>query len=91
MIEQINGILSASALMLGGALIIFIYAAYHETRQKSLLLLALGLFILIIGSVIPSFLLLIVPGRIDLLVSLTISLCIQLPGILIMMYSALRG
>jgi hypothetical protein len=91
MIEQINGILSASALMLGGALIIFIYAAYRETRQKSLLLLALGLFILIIGSVIPSFLLLIVPGRIELLVSLTISLCIQIPGILIMMYSALRG
>jgi hypothetical protein len=91
MIEQINGILSASALMLGGALIIFIYAAYRETRQKSLLLLTLGLFILIIGSVIPSFLLLIVPGRIDLLVSLTISLCIQIPGILVMMYSALRG
>jgi hypothetical protein len=91
MIEQINGILSASALMLGGALIIFIYAAYRETRQKSLLLLALGLFILIIGSIIPSFLLLIVPGTIDLLVSLTISLCIQIPGILIMMYSALRG
>jgi hypothetical protein len=39
MIEQINGILSASALMLGGALIIFIYAAYRETGQKSLLLL----------------------------------------------------
>lgn len=91
MIEQINGILSASALMLGGALIIFIYEAYRETGQKSLLLLAFGLFILIIGSVIPSFLLLIVPGKIDLLVALTISLCIQIPGILVMMYSALRG
>jgi hypothetical protein len=91
MIEQINGILSASALMLGGALIIFIYAAYRETKQKSLLLLAFGLFILIIGSVIPSFLLLIVPGKIDLPLALTISLGIQIPGILVMMYSALRG
>lgn len=91
MIEQINGILSASALMLGGALIIFIYAAFRETRQKSLLLLALGLFTMIIGSVLPSFLLLIVPGKIDLLISLTVSLCIQIPGILVMIYSALRG
>ena len=91
MIEQINGILSASVLLLGGALIIFIYDAYRKTKQKTLLLLAVGLFILIIGSAIPGFLLSLGCGKINPLLTQTISLSIQVPGILIMIYSALKG
>jgi hypothetical protein len=89
--EQINGLLSASVLMLGGALIIFIYNAYRETKQKTLLLLAVGLFILILGSTVPGLLFILAGGKIPHLLSQTISLCIQIPGILIMIYAALKG
>lgn len=99
--EQINGILSASLLMLCGALIIFIYDAYCKTKQKTLLLLAVGLFILITGSALSSFLLALTCGIsqvsqlkmfvINPLLIETISLSIQVSGILIVIYSALKG
>ena len=89
--EQINGLLSASVLMLGGALIIFIYNAYLKTEQKTLLLLAVGLFILILGSTVPGLLFLLAFGKISHVLTQTISLCIQVPGIIIMIYAALKG
>jgi len=77
--EQINGLLSASVLMLGGALILFIYDAYRKTKQKTLLLLAVGLFILILGSTVPGLLFILAGGKIPYLLSQTISLSIQIP------------
>jgi len=89
--EQINGLLSASVLLLGGALIIFIYNAYLKTKQRTLLLLSVGLFILILGSTIPGLLFILAFGRLSHLLTQTISLCIQAPGIVIMIYAALKG
>lgn len=89
--EQINGLLSASVLLLDSSLIIFIYNAYLKTKQKTLLLLAVGLFILIIGSTIPGLLFVLTFGKIPHLLTQTISLSIQVPGILIMIYAALKG
>jgi hypothetical protein len=77
--------------MLGGALIIFIYNAYLKTKQKTLLLLAVGLFILILGSTVPGLLFILAFGKISHLLTQTISLCIQVPGIVIMIYAALKG
>ena len=91
MLELITSMLSAFVLLCGGALIIIIYDAYRKTKQKTLLLLALGLFILIVGSAIPGFFLSLTYGKINPLLTQSISLSIQIPGILIMIYSALRG
>ncbi|MCK4735917.1 MAG: hypothetical protein KAT65_25910 [Methanophagales archaeon] len=91
MIEQINAILSAFVLLLGGAFIIFIYDAYRKTKQRTLLLFAIGLFIIIIGGASPGFLLSLGCDKINPLITQAISLSIQIPGILIMIYSALKG
>ncbi|MHC1584937.1 MAG: DUF7521 family protein [Candidatus Syntropharchaeia archaeon] len=89
--EQINGFLATLIYLAGGALIIFIYDAYRQTKQKNLLLLALGLFILVIGSNLPTFAMLLLANRMNPWMVLTISQCIQIPGVLLMLYSALKG
>ena len=83
-------ILTIIVYLLGGTFILFIYDAYEKTKQKNLLILAIGLFILILGS------------NFDVLAGLvltsmsqdsarTIALAIEIPGILIMLFSALKS
>jgi len=90
MLEQMNGLLTATIFLIGGALIIFIYDAYKQTQNKNLLVLALGLFILIIAGNIPSLVYLFASDRIELIEALTISQYTQVAGIIVILYSALR-
>ncbi|MHC1626599.1 MAG: DUF7521 family protein [Methanoculleaceae archaeon] len=55
--ELLNLLLAFITLILGGALIIFIYDAYRISRDPGLLYLTVGLFLLIIGLVLPDILL----------------------------------
>ncbi|MCW7076882.1 MAG: DUF7521 family protein [Candidatus Syntropharchaeales archaeon] len=91
MLEQMNGLLTAVIFLIGGALIIFIYDAYKQTQDKNLLILALGLFILIIAGNIPSLAYLIASERIELIGAITISQYTQVAGIIVILYSALRA
>lgn len=95
MISIIEGIAACLMYLLGGALVLFIYEAYAKTKQKNLMYMALGFFLIIFGSnlntlgaAIPT----IVDG--SLLISettvRTASLVIQLGGILALLYSALN-
>ncbi len=83
-------ILTIIIYLLGGAFLLFVFEAYERTKQSSLLILSIGLFILIFGS------------NFDILASIvlrdmatetarTIALIIEIPGILIMLYSALKS
>ena len=90
MLEQMNGLLTAAIFLIGGALIIFIYDAYKQTQDKNLLILALGLFILIIAGNIPSLAYLLASDTIGLIEVLTISKYTQVVGILVILYSAIR-
>lgn len=83
-------ILTAVIYLLGGAFILFIYEAYEKTRQKNLLILAIGLFILIFGSNFDILASLIMPEMAKE-TARTIALLIEIPGIIIMMYSALKS
>lgn len=82
-------ILTAIIYLLGGAFVLFIYEAYEKTRQKNLLILAIGLFILIFGSNFDILAAQILPGM-STEVARTIALMVEIPGILIMLYSALK-
>lgn len=81
--------------LLGGALILFIYEAYARTRQKNLMYMAMGFFLIVFGSCLTtlSIMLPIMFGSsftIDETITRTISLLIQLAGILTLLYSALN-
>jgi hypothetical protein len=76
--------------LLGGAFVLFIYEAYEKTKQKNLLILAIGLFILILGSNFDVLAGLLLPD-IAQDISRTIALIIEIPGIMIMLYSALKA
>ncbi|HDM36665.1 MAG TPA: hypothetical protein ENG09_05400 [Candidatus Syntrophoarchaeum butanivorans] len=91
MLEQMNGLLTAAIFLIGGALVIFIYDAYKQTEDKNLLILALGLFILIIAGNIPSLAYLLASGEIEMIKAITISQYTQVFGILVILYSALRA
>ena len=83
-------ILTAIIYLLGGAFLLFVFEAYEKTKQSNLLILSIGLFILIFGSnfdVLSSLVLPDMPTEI----ARTIALIIEIPGILIMLYSALKS
>lgn len=87
-LSLMEGLLTAIVYLLGGAFALFIYEAYKRTRQRNLLLLAVGMFIMIVGSNLHLLALAtdsMAPG-----LARVLSLCIEIPGILIMLYSAIR-
>jgi hypothetical protein len=81
--------------LIGGALVLFIYESFVRTKQKNLMFMALGFFLIIFGCnlntmsvMLPEML-----GStvvIDGTIPRTISLIIQLGGILTLLYSALN-
>lgn len=81
--------------LLGGALVLFIYESYSRTKQKNLMYMALGFFLIIFGSnlstictMLPTM---IGSGfAIDATVARTVALVIQLGGILTLLYSAMN-
>jgi hypothetical protein len=81
--------------LLGGALVLFIYESFMRTKQKNLIYMALGFFLIIFGSnlntlcvMLPSMIGNTLP--IDETITRTAALVIQLGGILMLLYSALN-
>lgn len=82
--------LTVIVYLLGGTFILFIYEAYEKTKQKNLLILAIGLFILIFGSNFDILASVVLPDM-SSETARTIALLVEIPGILIMLYSALKS
>jgi hypothetical protein len=88
--DIIQLILAFITLILGGALIIFIYDAYRVVRQQSLLVFTGGLFLLILAIVLPDII-----GALDAATVLSywgsvISRIGEIIGIGIMIYAVLK-
>ena len=88
----IQQVLSIVTLILGGALIIFIYDAYKVIKQPSLLYFTIGLFTLVIGIVMPDLILLVQPADIAIVYwGEVASRILEIIGIGVMISSVLRG
>ena len=90
MVTNLEAILAVIVYLLGGTFIIFIYEAYKRTKQKNLLYLAIGLFIMIFGSNFDTLAGIILVDYISVEASKVVALGIEIPGILIMLYSAIK-
>ncbi len=91
MITGIEAILAAIVYLIGGAFILFIYEAYTHTHQRNLLMLSIGMFILIFGSNFDVLSGLVLSDYVEESTARVIALLIEIPGILIMLYSAIRS
>ncbi|NYT06458.1 MAG: hypothetical protein GKC04_08885 [Methanomicrobiales archaeon] len=89
--EIIQLILSFITLILGGALIIFIYDAYRTVRQPTLLLFTVGLFVLVLAIVFPDLARFAAPSAAGLFWAAVISRIGEIIGIGVMIYAVLRG
>ncbi len=87
----IQQILALVTLILGGALIIFIYDAYKLIRQPSLLYFTLGLFILVIGIVVPDISVVAHVSPAMLYWGEVLSRILAIIGIGVMNFAVLRG
>jgi hypothetical protein len=90
MVTNLEAILAVVVYLLGGTFIIFVYEAYQRTHQKNLLYLAIGLFIMIFGSNFDTLAGIILADYISVEASKVVALGIEIPGILIMLYSAIK-
>ena len=91
MITTIEAILTAIVYLLGGAFILFIYEAYTHTHQKNLLILAIGMFVLIFGSNFDMLAGLLLSSYIPESTARILALLIEIPGILIILYSVIKS
>ncbi len=94
-VTLIEGIVVFLMYLFGGALVLFIYEAYVKTRQKSLIYMAIGFFILIFGGNLTALVEAVQtqawwPTAIAASDARTISLVIQLIGIVLLLLSATR-
>ena len=95
MVSTVEAIAAFLMYLLGGALVLFIYESYVRTKQKNLMYMALGFFLIIFGSNLNT-LCIMLPTMIgnafviDESITRTIALVIQLGGILTLLYSALN-
>ena len=95
MVSIVEAIAAFLMYLLGGALVLFIYESYVRTKQKNLMYMAFGFFLIIFGSnlntlnvMLPTMI-----GNvfvIDETIARTVALVIQLVGILALLYSALN-
>ncbi|MCL7411254.1 MAG: hypothetical protein P1P69_08810 [Methanosarcinaceae archaeon] len=90
MVTNLEAILAVIVYLLGGTFIIYVYEAYHKTHQKNLLYLAIGMFIMIFGSNFDTLAGIIMVEQISVESSKVIALGIEIPGILIILYSAIK-
>ena len=86
----IQPMLAIITLVLGGALIIFIYDAYRQVRQRSLLEFTVGLFILVIAIVFPDVVGILIADSALAFWAAVISRIGEILGIGIMIYAVLR-
>jgi len=94
-VTLIEGIAAVLMYLFGGALVLFIYEAYVKTRQKSLIYMAIGFFILIFGGnlttlaeavqAVPGW-----PTALGASDARTLALVVQLCGIVLLLLSATR-
>ena len=89
--ELIQLILSFITLILGGALIIFIYDAYRVVRQPTLLIFTVGLFVLVLAIVFPDLAGFAAPEPAGVFWAAVISRIGVIVGIGVMIYAVLRG
>ena len=94
-VTLIEGIAAVLMYLFGGALVLFIYEAYIKTRQKNLIFMAIGFFILIFGSNLNTLAAALEamqnpPGVLDQSAARTLSLVIQLIGIAVLLVLATR-
>ncbi|WFN35305.1 hypothetical protein L1S32_04070 [Methanogenium sp. S4BF] len=87
----IQQILSVITLILGAALIIFIYDAYKVIRQPTLLFFTIGLFTLVIGIVLPDLILMAGPEISVVYWGEVASRILEIIGIGVMNFAVLRG
>ena len=95
MVSIVEAIAAFLMYILGGALVLFIYESYTRTKQKNLMFMALGFFLIIFGSNLNTLIVMIptmMGGSVpfDGTFSRTAALVIQLGGILTLLYSALN-
>jgi len=88
--ELIHLLLAFITLLLGGALIIFIYDAYRLSRDPTLLHFTVGLFVLVIGLVLPDLFMPLSPA-LAAGPGVVISRIMEIVGIGVMIVSILRG
>jgi hypothetical protein len=95
MVSTVEAIAAFLLYILGGALVLFIYESFMRTKQKNLMYMALGFFLIIFGSnlntlsvMLPTMIGTTIP--IDESITRTLALVIQLGGILALLYSALN-
>jgi hypothetical protein len=84
------GIAAFLVYLFGGAIIIFIYGAYKNTGNFNLIILALGLFLLIFGSNLWVVYRFVLGVEITVDIGYLISLLFQIPGVLLIFYSAVK-
>ncbi len=94
-VTLIEGIAAVLMYLFGGALVLFIYEASVKTKQKSLMYMAIGFFILIFGGNLTTLSEALQTGlgwtlTVDVSSIRTLSLVIQLIGIVILLISATR-
>ena len=95
MVSVVEAIAAFLMYLLGGALVLFIYESYTRTKQKNLMYMAFGFFLIIFGSNLNTLCVMLptmIGGGIviDGTISRTASLLIQLGGILTLLYSAMN-
>ena len=90
MVTNIEAILAIIVYLLGGVFVIFVYEAYQRTNQKNLLYLTIGLFIMIFGSNFDTLAGIILTDYISFESAKVVALGIEIPGILITLYSAIK-
>lgn len=83
-------ILAVITLVLGGALIIFIYDSYRIVKQPTLLIFTVGLFILVVGLVLPDMAMIVELDEQGTLWISLISRIVEISGIGLMNYAVLR-
>jgi len=94
-VTLIEGIAAVLMYLFGGALVLFIYEAYVKTRQKNLIYMAIGFFILIFGGNLATLVEAVQsmswwPTAIESSDTRAFSLVIQLIGIVVLLLSATR-
>jgi hypothetical protein len=95
MVSIVEAIAAFLMYLLGGALVLFIYESFMRTKQKNLMYMALGFFLIIFGSNLTTLSVMLptmIGGTfvVDESITRTVALVIQLGGILTLLYSALN-
>lgn len=90
-IEVLQIVLATVTLILGLALIVYIYQGYRVVKTRSILLLMYGLFVLIIGIVLPDISAILDPEMFWYFWTSIFSRLLVIIGMCTMIFSIMRG